>query len=182
MFIVHHVQSLLVFINDKTLFFRNMNDRKVIKTTINNLLEIQAKSAWNRMYKAFKDIEMEVKNVKLQLNLVQSAISRAPDNILDPRRANGLGRSEQAIMNFLNRYVLLWKDYKNRYLFPDIYKYYKFAKHLERIDGEKWVINFYQTELFPKLRTHGGLAKSIKTISEGMLSTGTIIERISTNI
>ncbi|MFC2155018.1 hypothetical protein ACFLRB_00810 [Acidobacteriota bacterium] len=53
---------------------------------------------------------------------------------------------------FLEKYYLLYKQYKKTFLIPDINRYYAFAKYLEKVKTEKWVINFYQYERFLKLK------------------------------
>lgn len=53
---------------------------------------------------------------------------------------------------FLEKYLYVFKQYKRLFLYPDIDKYYAFAKYLEKVKLEKWVINFYQYERFLKLK------------------------------
>jgi hypothetical protein len=45
---------------------------------------------------------------------------------------------------------------------PDIDSYYYFAKHLEGIKKEKWVINFYQMEMFPQISMSGKTRRTIR--------------------
>ncbi len=56
-----------------------------------------------------------------------------------------------ALHDFLELYLRTFNDYKRDYLTADINKYYNFSRFLERIKMKKWVISFFQVELFPKL-------------------------------
>ena len=68
------------------------------------------------------------------------------------------------MIKFLEKYILIWTNYKNKYLTPSVDDYYNFARYLQKIDKEKWVINFYQIEMFPKLKRTGDMMSRIKTM------------------
>jgi len=57
------------------------------------------------------------------------------------------------LYDYLKHYLRTFKDYKRDFLTADINKYYNFSKYLEKIKMKKWVISFYQVELFPRLST-----------------------------
>ena len=69
------------------------------------------------------------------------------------------GKSE--LLNYLNKYLDVFKEYKRRYLIPDIDKFYNFAKYLEEIKGEKWVLNFFQIEQFPAIKVFSRIKSSV---------------------
>jgi hypothetical protein len=56
------------------------------------------------------------------------------------------------LAQFLTKYKALWEEYQKMYLTPDINRFYHFSKYLENIKAKKWVLNFYQFELFPHFR------------------------------
>ena len=63
---------------------------------------------------------------------------------------------------FLEKYKSIWDEYKEKYSSQEIDSYYNLARHLADIKKEKWVINFYQLEMFPRLSTK----KEIRQILE----------------
>jgi hypothetical protein len=76
------------------------------------------------------------------------------------------------IITFLERYLEVWREFKIKYLVPDLGKFYNFARHLEGIKAEKWVLNFYQFEMFPKLKIDGRLRRQIDGIVARLESEG----------
>ncbi len=125
--ILKEKDKILVFINDKTIFFNNLSDKGKAHSIIENLLKEQSLIVKVRLYKWIQEFE---KMFKIGF---------------------GLSGADSAI-RFFQRYLLMWKEYKKKYLIPDLDTYYNFARHLEKINLEKWVINFYQIEMFPQLK------------------------------
>jgi hypothetical protein len=56
-------------------------------------------------------------------------------------------------MEYIENYSINMRRYINRHLKPDLSRYYNFARYLQNISREKWIINFLQSDLFPDLDT-----------------------------
>jgi hypothetical protein len=141
--------QLLVFVNDKTLFIKNLLDKEQAFSLIDKTLREESARSRHLMTKYLLKIKWLLEDVKLKIG----AISFGAD-LIPVDQANDL-------LNFLNKYLITWKEYKNRYLVPDMDNYYNFARFLEKIRMEKWVISFYQIELFPKLQLSGDFRRMI---------------------
>lgn len=139
---------LLIFANDKTLLFNDLLDKEQVHALVDQTLREQSARSRNLLTGYLIKIKQLLDNFRLRLGV------RSGVEIISTE--NGVH-----IHNFLTKYLLLWKEYKDRYLVPDMDKYYNFAKFLEKIRAEKWVISFYQVEIFPKLQLSGDLRRSI---------------------
>lgn len=137
--------QLLVFINEKTISLNKSFwhiDRQDILTQI---IQDECLKAHQRLIAYFLKIQKELDRTRMRL-------------IED----DTYGRNTYFIMDFLKRYLETWQEYKKKYLIPDLDKYYNFAKHLDKINKQKWILNFYQIEMFPKLRITGRLRQQIE--------------------
>jgi hypothetical protein len=120
--------QLMVFSSQKTVFFNGLPDKDNARSKIDLLLKEQSHAARIRM----ADTMSKLKNI-------------TTPGIEDDERA----------FNYLKIYFDIWKEYKKKYLQPDVDRYYNFARGLKKIKKEKWVINFFQAETFPHLgRNH----------------------------
>lgn len=133
--ILRENDQLLVFANEKSLSFNNLNDKARAHKLVNRVLRDQAQLAHNLMFKYLRRVEKETEHHYLTWLDFPGSMSAAFD--------------------FLNVHLQIWRDYKRRYLLPDMNKYFHFARHLEHIKKEKWVINFYQMPMFPRLKSTG---------------------------
>jgi len=52
---------------------------------------------------------------------------------------------------FLDDYMQIWWEFKRSFLTPDVKKYINFANYLSTVRKEKWVMDFFQMQLFPQL-------------------------------
>jgi VWFA-related protein len=127
--------QLMVFANEKSLSFNNLNDKAKAHDLVTRVLREQAQLAHNRMVKYLRRVEGETEYFYLIWLEFPGAMGAAFD--------------------FLNVHLQIWRDFKQRYLLPDMKKYFHFAQHLEHIKKEKWVINFYQMPMFPSLKSTG---------------------------
>jgi hypothetical protein len=80
---------------------------------------------------------------------------------------------------FLEKYILVYKDYKRKFLIPDVDRYYNFSKYLEKVKIDKWVINFYQYERFLNLKMEGQFMRRIDAYVDALLSDATGMENKS---
>ena len=75
------------------------------------------------------------------------------------------------LIYFLQNYNNTWNEYKKRYLTPPLDRFYYFARYLKKVQGEKYVLNFYQFELFPKIRLGSRTMEAIRNIASALLGT-----------
>ncbi len=142
--------KLLLFINDKTLYFDNILDKSEIIRVIDKDIRSESLAAKQRFEKAFQKVNQDLKNAWFQSSLDGggSFDGSARMNALEAKR-------------FLENYEYILKEYRKKYLTPSIDVYYNFANHLEKIDIEKWVITFYQFEKFPTFKLSGRLRSQL---------------------
>ncbi len=139
--------QLLIFVNEKTFFINNLNNPDLIRKTIFKMLRDESKKAKFRLSSIFDKINTELSNMKFNQSLAGSMAQPAVE-----------------IIAFLERYIFILDNYRKKYLTPSVDDYYNFAKYLQKIDREKWVINFYQIEMFPKLKNSGEVMQNIKDL------------------
>jgi hypothetical protein len=150
--ILRKKDQLLVFINKKRLAFDNLTDIEKVYAEVNRALRKQSNLTRGEMDKYLKEMERRLNPDKFMLDWEN-------DNI-----------AVVNLMKFLDVYWKTWKDYKEKYLLPDLDTYYRFARHLEKIKKEKWVINFYQVEMFPELASIGVLKERAWEIAAEMVN------------
>ena len=115
------------FIPEKTI-----TDLQTDKNQLKSIIKKECKTARVQVLKVFRDMDNQLHLLKNELSY--GFIFRTPT---------------EAIVSFLDKYLMYFRIYKESYLIPDIDKYYHFARYLENVKMEKWVINFYQLERFP---------------------------------
>ncbi len=138
--------KVLVFINYKTIFFNSLSDKGKAHSIIENFLKEQSSIARIRLYKYIQKVE---KMYRLRFDLIRI----------------------DKTLRFFQKYLLLWKEYKKKYLILDLDTYYNFARFLEKINLEKWVINFYQVEMFPQFKSLANM--QLDDLISKLQSTGT---------
>jgi hypothetical protein len=141
--------SLLILANNKSMFIDSVDDKEKALSRVEKLLSEQAQSARGQMISYLKRIEQEVDMRSFKQSL------RQPEFI--------------KIQEFLRKYLRVWKDYKGKYLLPNLNRYYYFARQLESIKKEKWVINFYQMEMLPNIIISGEMKREINRFSDNLM-------------
>ncbi len=149
--------QVLIFVNNKTILMNKILPDKR-KVYLEKVIKEESLSARQQLLKYFVRIRMNLNYTKTELIMKQESETNLP---LTTRPAQ--------VVSFLKEYLSTWKDYKQRYLIPDIDNYYRFAEFLTKINLEKWVINFYQTEMFPVLKYGGEFRQEIEKIADEML-------------
>jgi hypothetical protein len=133
--------QLLIFANDKTLFINRLVNKVETKLVISKVIRDQS-------------MEAQADRAKNVLRI---------KDLLDKAKLNmGWDPAQNALQMFLKKYLKYWREYKRRFLVPDMKKYYNFSKHLEKIDKQKWVISFYQMEMFPKIKVSSDFMRAIE--------------------
>ncbi len=142
---------------------------KVLKKSDKLLILINNKMfSFNDLEKkdeVFKFIKKHLKNEGLlaRTRLTRTLLKVQGDLSLAMSGGKNMIPGHYVLYDFLGAYLRAFRDYKRDFLTADINKYYNFSKYLEKIKMKKWVISFYQVELFPKLsRKMGSILESIR--------------------
>ncbi len=143
--IISESDQLLVIVNKKTQAFHNLEEKNLVREDIERMIKNESHYDRLLMFQYIKQIEQELNMAKFETELRRSTRSDSSSRVV--RTA----QSHYIVKEFLTKYLIIWNDYKTKYLIPDIEQYHKFSRLLEKINREKWVINFYQMELFPRI-------------------------------
>lgn len=141
--------GLLVLANDVSMTIDNLGEKEEALSRLNNLLLAQGQLARGQMTSYLKRIEQELGMNNFKVLLSQGDFRRTQD--------------------FLRKYLKTWKEYKERYLMPNLDRYYSFARHLETIKREKWVINFFQMETLPDIVMTGEMRRALNNSTSNLL-------------
>jgi hypothetical protein len=138
---------LLIFANDKTREYPDLKKRQAIKEQLIGDLMEDSREARRRLLAYINKIEtyLDIHDFRVQL----ARRDQQPMRLLD----------------FLKKYLLTWNEYKKQYLTPRVDRFYYFSRYLENVKSEKWVFNFYQFELFPKIRFSSETMDKIREIA-----------------
>jgi hypothetical protein len=155
---VHYIFDHILRDNDKLLVM--INDRTV---TLN-------RDVWKVKRREILDQLLNEEAGKARQNLEHYFL--AVQKNLDLTRLHilfeGHDAYAQRILEFLNDYLRTWDEFKNKYLIPDLDKFYNFARHLEKVKEEKWVLTFYQIEMFPNMKISGQLRQQLERMLSAM--------------
>ena len=122
--------KLLVLINNKLLSYNDLRDMDAVYTKVKHHLKNEGHNARARLDRTLRKVQRDL----------SVALSSRRQNV------------HYALHDFLEHYIRTFEEYKRDYLTADINKYYNFSRFLERIKMKKWVISFFQVELFPRLK------------------------------
>jgi VWFA-related protein len=132
--------QLLVMANNRTLSFDHLGADAEAQGKIREVLRSESLSARNQLLNYVHSIEQNLNMAQFKMKLRNAG-----------RGGGGYDAGPDYLENFLQSYLMAWKDFKRHYLSLELDKFYYFAKHLEKIRKEKWVLNFYQLEQFPQI-------------------------------
>ncbi len=139
---------LLILANDKTIEYLTIENRDEIKNKLMNELREQSLNARHRLEKYILQVENYLKVHDFRVKVAKR--DEPADRLID----------------FLQKYLITWNEYKKNYLTPRIDRFYYFARYLEKIKSEKWVFNFYQFDLFPHIRIASDTMNTLREIAE----------------
>jgi len=125
---------IMIFSNEKSREYTNLQDKEAAKQDLLEVLKSESHRAKQELI--------------VYINKVETLIDFGT---FDKTLTHGYKLSVR-IHNFLKEYSRTWNEYKKKYLIPRIDRFYYLARYLENIKGEKWVLNFYQFDLFPNIR------------------------------
>jgi len=150
---------LLLLANDKTLEYRSLQNKEEIKSKLMSELRVQGQRARQRLLRYINQVETYINMPEFK-----EALGMVP----------GSGRSRgsnqlQKLTSFLNKYLLTWVDYRNKYLTPRIDRFYYFSRYLEGLKGDKWVFSFYQFDLFPKIRMTSQIMDRLRILASNLI-------------
>ncbi len=140
--------QLMIFANDKTRKYTDLQDMaKIKKQLVTDLIEESQKSR-RRLLQYINRLE-----AYLQVNDFRRKFSRRDTE------------QPQRLISFLQKYLISWVEYKNLYLTPRVDRFYYFSRFLEKLKTEKWVLNFYQFEFFPRIRLGSDIFIKMRNIA-----------------
>ena len=151
---------LLLLANDKTLEFPNLEKKEEIKSQLMTELREQSQSARQRLLKYIYQVE-----TYLNMDDFKQAIGITGDSSLGAIRKDRL----QPLVSFLERYLVTWNDYRNKYLTPRLDRFYNFSRYLEGIKGDKWVLSFYQFDLFPRICMTSQIMDRLRVMASALI-------------
>ncbi|MCP4147372.1 MAG: hypothetical protein GY757_06440 [bacterium] len=142
---------LLIFANNKTFNFPNIMDKENIKKGLIAGLKSESRAARVILLNYIQRIEtyLKVHDFRVQIGKFDMPSDK--------------------LQKFLQKYLLTWNEYKKAYLTPKQDRFYFFSKFLENLKGEKWVLNFYQFDLFPRIRLDSETMNKVRDISTRLI-------------
>jgi hypothetical protein len=142
--------KLLVLVNDRTVLLNQDIWQVKRREIMDQLLKEEALKARQKLEQFFLTVQKDVDQTRLRMLMERNSSFYAP-----------------RIIDFLGSYLRTWEEFKATYLVPDLDKFYNFARHLENVREEKWVLTFYQIEMFPNIKLSGQIHQQIvQLISE----------------
>jgi hypothetical protein len=140
--------QLMIFANDVTRKYADLKDKESVKQQLIGDLKKESQKVKRRLLEYIKRLESYLK--------------------VDDFRAS-LGRRDaeqgQRLISFMQKYLISWSEYKRQYLTPRVDRFYYFSRFLEKVKTEKWVLNFYQFEFFPRIRLSSNTMNKMRDIS-----------------
>jgi len=127
--------QLLVFVNDRTLFFNRLDDKIRVSRSIQELLKSQGTQARHRVIATIEEVQRQLDRLRNQMVYRENA------------DATGY---KLPLKIALENYLRILREFKRDHLFPDVQRYRTFSDYLRGIHREKWVISVYQTVVFPQ--------------------------------
>ena len=147
--------QVLIMANNKALFIDRVADGRQAQDKVIELVKSESRLAAAIMFGYQERIEQILSNFRFQFSSSDFKES-GPDYVF----------------RFLQSYQETWREFKRRYLLPDLSKYYYFARHLERVKREKWVLNFFQLEQFPKFAFSSEIRRDIENFIDSLTEIG----------
>jgi hypothetical protein len=150
--ILRENDRLLVMVNDRTLMLNKDVWQVKRHELLNQVLSEEATKARQRLEMYFLSVQKDLDQTKLT-----TLMDRGDLNFYPPK-----------IIQFLERYLDTLGEFKKKYLTPNLDNFYNFARHLENIKGEKWVLSFFQIELVPHMKISGSIRQEIDQLIEAL--------------
>ena len=152
--ILRETDRIMIFANDKTREYPNLKNKQKVKKQLITDLQKESMKVRNRLLEYIKRIEAYLNVHDFRRTLEDTSASRAPSREVG-----------QQLIDFLKKYLIAWNEYKKKYLTPRVDRFYYFSRYLEKLKTEKWVLNFYQFELFPRIRIGSRAMNAMREIA-----------------
>jgi hypothetical protein len=158
--ILKPTDHVIVFANNTTREYRRLENMSQIKEQIIDDLKKESKKARVRLlqYINLLDTYLKVSDIK---KIIREMTGESGGSTSE----NPIRRAARVLVSLLQKYVRTWDQYKKQYLVPRVDRFYYFARYLEKVKTEKFVLNFYQFEFFPKLRFGSEIMLGIRNVS-----------------
>jgi len=130
---------IMIMANDSLIEFANIKNKEKFKNILLNILKKEA----HKYYKTKVRYLNEIRSILQELNFLAENQSS--------KFGGGLSYYDKVIM-FLNNYLRLFHEFRNKFLTVNVNALYNFSEYLSNIKMKKWIINFYQMERFPYLK------------------------------
>jgi hypothetical protein len=153
--ILRDKDQLLIMVNDRTLVLNKDIWQVKRQEILEQVLREEAVRASQELETYFLRVSQDIDQNRLRILM-----------------ENKLNFSILPIINFLQNYLEVWREFKIKYLVPDLDNFYNFACYLEKIKAEKWVLNFYQMQMFPKMKIGGPIRQQIDDLVGELSSQG----------
>jgi hypothetical protein len=133
-------EDKLMFMSEHYYFMEdNLNNKERVKEKIIRILKkesITARMRLNRILSRLKSLTQGIKGF---------IVFHTKHLFGLPLESTDFAKLEKIV----ERFVSFLREYKARYLTPEIDKFYYFSEYLNGVKLKKWVINFYQFEKIP---------------------------------
>ena len=140
---------LLAFVNDFSQEYASLEDKEKVLLEIEQNLQDQCKILHDNMFAKLKEIDECVKSMRWEPR--DGELPAIP----------GWESPAAPVWEFLRRYLELLREYKRQFLTQSVDRYYFFSRYLEKVGGEKWVIQFCQKEMLPRLKESSDIMRHI---------------------
>jgi len=158
---------VIVFANDTTREYRRLENMPQIKEQIIDDLKKESTKVRIRLLQYINLMETYLKASELKKIIREMTSASTGSSTQNPEFA-----AARAMVSLLQKYVRTWNQYKKQYLVPRVDQFYYFARYLEKLKTEKFVLNFYQFEFFPRIRFSSDIMLGIREVS-GLLTNNT---------
>jgi hypothetical protein len=173
--ILRPTDHVIVFANNTSRQYPRLDNIAGIKQQIIDDLRRESKIAEMRLLRFTNRLENWLRTYDFK-NL-------GPDGFSNP----GISLT---VRKFLEKSRMEWNEYKSRYLTPRVENFYYFARYLEKIKGEKYVLNFHQFEFFPQIRVTSRVMSNIRSLANllsntsdaGLVARGRQIDKLLTQL
>jgi len=153
--VLRSTDRLLIFTNGKSREYPRIRDKQTVKAQLIADLKVESQKVNERLIRYVKLLESYVDSNRIKVFWSDRDTSRKPF---------------VELVFFLQKYQRTWNEYKRQFLKPKLDHFYYFARYLENIKTEKWVLNFYQHEVFPKIRPNSQLMERMRILSIALMA------------
>jgi hypothetical protein len=158
--ILHPTDHVIIFANNTVRQYPTLENSPQIKQQVIRDLKEESKDAKRRLLDYIVKLERFI-NSNIEKEDFRTYLTL--DSGYPEYKGYGL-------VKFLKKYLMAWNEYKRDYLTPRLDQFYYFAHFLEKVKAEKYVLNFYQFEFFPKIRLGSNTMQKIEEVSNALSS------------